>query len=55
MNSVFALHMAPDRLSAGCSGPPAPLTNYCPMPGRFIEMNPGYAPVIDLGNAGNWS
>jgi len=30
------------------------MTNYCPALDRFIEKNPGYAPLIDSGNPGNW-
>jgi len=30
------------------------VTNYCPVLDRIIEKNPGYAPVIDSGNPGNW-
>jgi hypothetical protein len=30
------------------------VTNYCPVLDRFIEKNPGYAPLIDSGNPGNW-
>jgi len=26
------------------------VTGYCPVLDRFIEKNPGYAPVIDSGN-----
>jgi len=30
------------------------VTNYCPVLDRFIEKNPGYAPLIDSDNPGNW-
>ena len=30
------------------------MTNYCPVLDRFIEKNPGYVPLIDSGNPGNW-
>jgi len=30
------------------------VTNYCPILDRFSEKNPGYAPLIDSGNPGNW-
>ena len=30
------------------------VTNYCPVLDRFIDKNPGYAPLIDSGNPGNW-
>ena len=30
------------------------VTNYCPVLHRFIERNPGYVPLIDSGNPGNW-
>ena len=28
--------------------------NYCPPLDRFIEMSPGYVPLIESGNPGNW-
>jgi hypothetical protein len=30
------------------------VTSYCPVLDRFIEKNPGYAPLVGSGNAGNW-
>ena len=30
------------------------VTSYCPVLDRFIEKNPGYVPLIDSGNPGNW-
>jgi predicted GNAT family acetyltransferase len=30
------------------------VTNRCPVLDRFIDKNPGYAPLIDSGNPGNW-
>ena len=30
------------------------VTNYCLVLDRFIEKNPGYVPLIDSGNPGNW-
>jgi predicted GNAT family acetyltransferase len=30
------------------------VTNYCPVLDRFIEKNPGYAPLIDSGKPGSW-
>ena len=30
------------------------VTNYCPVLDRFIEKNPGYAPLVNSGNPGNW-
>jgi len=31
------------------------VTNYCPVLDRFIENNPGYAPLTDSGNPRNWA
>ena len=30
------------------------VTKHCPVLDRFIEKDPGYAPLIDSGNPGNW-
>jgi hypothetical protein len=33
---------------------PITVTNYSPVLDRFIAKTPGYAPLIDSGNPGNW-